>query len=233
MVLVASGPHGSGNASGSIGADTYSHNRFGQYVRNRTKPVNPNSERQAAVRSALALLTDAWAHTLLPTDRANWEDYAKNVVMKNRLGEDILLTGFNHFIRSNVWPVMIGGPFVGASPVIFELPAQDPKFAVAASEATQTLTFTFDDTRDWAVEANARLICYMGLPQNLQRNFFGGPWRHVGFIHSLNGAAVTPHDFAPIPYHVAVGQKIWCYGRIRRADARLSAPFSCQADIGA
>ncbi|GAH50296.1 unnamed protein product, partial [marine sediment metagenome] len=35
--------------SGSIAGNTFARNRFGNYMRSRTKPVNPNSTRQTDI----------------------------------------------------------------------------------------------------------------------------------------------------------------------------------------
>lgn len=233
MVLVASGPHGSGNASGSLGPDTYSHNRFGQYVRNRTKPINPNTARQIAVRSALTTLTDRWSQTVTAVQRAAWNLYGSSVVMKNKIGEDTLLTGFNHYLRSNVPLMVIAATPVDAGPVIFELPAKDPTYAVAGSEATQVLTLTYDAAMAWATETGGYMFHYQGSPQNPQRNFFGGPWRLLGMTSGVDGAPPASPDLLGVQFAIAEGQRQWVYARIARTDGRLSEPFSADVLVGA
>lgn len=233
MVLVASGPHGSGNASGSIGPDTYSHNRFGQYVRNRTKPVNPNTALQVAVRSILTQLTQRWSQVVTAAQRTAWDLYGSSVVMKNRLGEDMLLTGFNHYLRSNVSRLQAGATIIDPGPVIFELPEADPTFAVTGSEATQLLSFAFDVNLAWIDEDDAHLIKFQGSPQNPQRNFFGGPWRLLGTIDGDSVSPPTSPDDEAVAFAIAQGQRQWVYGRIARADGRLSEPFRADCITGA
>ena len=212
--------------SGSVGGSTFARNRSGNYVRSRTKPVNPNTARQVAVRAALAFLTDRWAQTLTANQRIAWNLYASNVVMQNKLGESINLSGFNHYIRSNAWLAHLGAPTVDDGPVIFEIPAADPAFAVTISEGTQVWTITFDDGMDWVSEDGASLIMYNGQPQNAQRNFFDGPWQFMNSIAGNNGAPpVSPLDRAA-SYTYTEGQRAWVYARILRADARLSQPFT-------
>ena len=233
MVLVASGPFGSGNASGSIAGSTYSHNRFGQYVRNRTKPVNPKSAGQVAIRTALAQLTSRWSNELTTPQRTAWETYAANVVMKNKLGQDILLTGFNHYLRANVERLRSLYTVHNDGPTVFELPEADPQFAITASEATQTITCAYDATLDWNNEANGHLWIYQGLPTNRQRTFFGGPWRLVGCqTGSVEDPPASPYLAAAL-FPIAAPQRLWCYARISRGDGRLSAPFSTQCLVGA
>lgn len=211
--------------SGSIGANTFARNRSGNYVRARTSPVNPNTARQVAVRSAIATLTVRWSSTLTAVQRTAWNLYAESVNMLNRLGETILLSGFNHYIRSNVTRETGPTVLIDDGPTIFELPAHDPTFAVTASEATQQLTITFDATMDWAVEDDSFLFLFQGQPQNAQRNFFAGPWRFINYVGGVDpGGPVTPHVEIG-PFAIAEGQHQWVYGRISRADGRLSEPF--------
>lgn len=47
------------DARGSIGGQVFSKNRFGNYMRARITPVNPNSARQAVVRAIVQALAAA------------------------------------------------------------------------------------------------------------------------------------------------------------------------------
>lgn len=211
--------------AGSIAGTTFARNRYGSYARARTKPVNPNTARQQAVRAALAELTARWAQTLTAAQRAAWDLYGANVVMTNRLGESMNLSGFNHYLRSNAWLARMGGTIVDAGPVIFEIPAVDPAFSVTASEATQQITWGYDDTMDWANETDAWLLLYQGSPQNPQRNFFAGPWRQCSQLQGVTGAPPASPLITGVVFAIAELQRAWCYGRILRADGRLSQPF--------
>lgn len=218
---------------GSIAGNVYSRNRYGAYARARTVPINPNTALQQAVRATLAVLTVRWSQTLTAVQRTAWNLYAANVTMTNKLGEAINLSGFNHYIRSNLeFRNRLAGN-TDAGPTVFEIPDADPTFAVTASEATQQLTFTFDNTLNWANETGAAMFLYQGSPQNAQRNFFGGPWQYVDRI--LGDVAVPP--VSPLPFAVsfpiAEGQHQWVYARIRRVDGRLSQPFRADVLTGA
>ena len=211
--------------SGSIAGNTFARNRSGNYARAKTKPVNPNTDRQAQVRAAIAFLVNRWSQTLTLAQRTAWNLYADNVNMKNRLGETIQLSGFNHYIRSNSWLAARGLPTIDPGPVIFELPTHDPAFAITCSEATQQITFTYNSTLPWATEDDSFIQFFQGSPQNHQRNFFAGPWRYCSAVGGVLGAPVaSPHVVASV-FAMAEGQRQWVYARIMRADARLSEVF--------
>jgi len=214
---------------GSIAGNVYSRNRSGAYMRARTKPVNPNTTRQQAIRAAIAFVCARWSETLTKAHRDAWGVYGANVPMKNRLGETIYLSGFNHYIRSNAGRVQLGFAAIDTAPVIFELPAKDPSIAIAPDAGDQLLNFSFDNTMAWANEDDGVLYLYQGLPQNAQRNFFGGPWR---WVMCVGGDSITPPtspDVAPCVFAIGEGQHQWIYCRIQRADGRLSEQFRADA----
>src|SRR5438309_10637939 len=64
-----------GQMSGSIADNTFSHNKGGQYVRQRRVPTNPNSVKQQAARTILATLSAAW-RTLSATNQQAWNNWA-------------------------------------------------------------------------------------------------------------------------------------------------------------
>lgn len=220
------------SASGSTGGTTFARNRYGAYMRNRTKPVNPNSSRQQSVRGALSTLTVRWSQVLSDIQRQAWNDYANSVTVKNKLGEDVYLTGFNHYIRSNSLLVRAGLDPVDAGPTIYELPSPDDTMIVDVNSVTGgKLSISFSTTAGWANEPGGHLFIFAGQPQNPQRNFFNGPWRYAG---KADGDASTPPT-SPMeldnPFTPGSGNKQWVYNRVIRADGRLSEIYVAIASV--
>lgn len=211
--------------SGSIAGTTFARNRFGNYARARTKPVNPNTDLQGVVRDAMSAMTTRWAQTLKDSRRKMWNTYAAGVAMKNRLGESVFLTGFNHYLRSNIPRVQAGLAVIDDGPTIFELPAKDPTFAITASQLSQKIEVTFDNAMDWAKEPGAYMLKYQGSPQNPQRNFFAGPWKFMDSIAGCADPLPSSPDSEDVVFPITELQRLWVYARITRADGRLSAPF--------
>lgn len=218
--------------SGSKGGTTFARNRFGAYARQRTKPVNPSTERQQAQRSIFALLTNLWNTTLTQAQRDAWDLYAANVPMLNRLGQVINPTGFNHYCRSNSLILQVGGTRVDDAPQVYLKGEQDPTFEVTGVESTQELSITFDGTLEWANEVGGYMAIFLGLPQMTKVNFFKGPWRYAG---NIKGAATPPTSPQTInvSFPVTEGQKIWAQARIIRSDGRVSDPFRSTGVVGA
>lgn len=219
--------------AGSIAGTTYARNRFGNYARARTKPVNPRTARQVKIRGIMATLTERWADTLSDAQRTAWNLYGSSVAMQNRLGETIYLTGFNHYIRSNVWHLDLGQTIIDAGPTNFTLPEQDGTITITASEGTQLISIAFDDGLDWCTEDNAGIMILEGSPQNPQRNFFAGPYRgRSAKMGADPGGIASPQTYVAI-HTISEGQRVWVKFRISRADGRISNPFTANCVIAA
>ena len=219
--------------SGKLAGNIFARNASGNTVRAFTKPVNPNTSLQQAVRNAIIALTGRWSSTLTDAERAEWATYANAVNWQNRLGETIKLTGFNHYIRSNAAIDAAGGVTVDTGPAILSLPDGDSSMSVTISEATQNISVAFDDSMAWVDEDGGHMLVSMGTPQNITRNFFNGPWRIAGTIDGSGTVApTTPHDLTA-PFAVQEGQLVYVKARIIRADGRVSQFFRSFAICGA
>jgi len=210
--------------SGSIAGTTFARNSSGNYARARTTPVNPASAIQEKIRAVMAYLTDRWLETVTALQRAAWGDYALAVAMKNRLGESIHLSGFNHYIRSNSALLYADQTVVDAAPTVLALPDQDPTLAFSTSAATQNMTVTYDDTAAWCDEVGGFLMMRMSRPQNPTRNFFAGPYLWADLVAGSGTPPSSPATVA-CPTPVAEGHRLWLSARIARLDGRLSEPF--------
>lgn len=230
---VNTGPVGASQMSGSLLGVVGSHNRYGLYYRNHTVPVNPQSSRQQAVRQALASLAERWSSTLTAAQRAAWKLYADSVQVLDIFGNPINLTGFQMYLRSNTVISQVGGALVDDGPTVFSLPDIDTTFAITASEASQEISVTFDNTLDWANEDDAYMAVYQGQPQLGSRTFFGGPWRYMDKVAGDAATPPTSPDAQAVAFAIAETQAQWCYARILRADGRLSNPFRTSIAVGA
>lgn len=223
--------HPYSQASGSIGGTTYSHNRYGMYVRSRTTPVNPSSGRQQSVRNIFSQLTDHWNQQLTAAERTAWNLYASNVTKKDKMGQDINITGFNHFIRSNSVVLLAGNSIIEPGPTTFSLAETDESIVATISEASQQISLAFDTNLDWVGETNALLMVLMSKPQNGGRAFIDPVLRYAD---EIDGDSVTPPtspQTMTVPFAVAQGQAVFVQCRILRADGRLSEPFRYTATV--
>jgi hypothetical protein len=88
-------------SSGSIADRTHSHNRAGQYVRNRRAPVQPiGTGRRAFMRAAFGSASQAWG-AATPAERASWDAAADSHPVTDSLGQSIKLTGHQLYVAVN------------------------------------------------------------------------------------------------------------------------------------
>jgi hypothetical protein len=229
MAIFTAGP-AIAEIRGSQGGTTFSRNRHGQYTRQRSTPVNPNSPAQILARQRFNALATRWRDTLTPAQRAAWELYADNTAWSNGVGEETKLTGINHYIRSNGIALLAGQSIYDDAPGTFGIPDQEDAWTVTADATTQKVdvAYTFD------VDVDDLLYAFFtGRPIDPSRNFYGGPWRYLGMV--LGDATTPPSSPASFDsQHVlSSGQSLHVYCRRLDVDGRLTEPFRRVAAVTA
>lgn len=86
--------------SGSAANVTASRNRGGQYLRNRTAPTNPQTDRQTVVRAVMSAKSAAW-RSLTEVQRTAWNAAAANFQSTDSLGQPVAKTGHQVFVQLN------------------------------------------------------------------------------------------------------------------------------------
>lgn len=116
--------------SGSLAGTTASHNRAGQYLRNRRTPVNVvGTGRRAAIRTYFGTAAKGYA-ALSATLQAAWTSYAASYPITDALGQSITLTGQQMFVSIATQLQNVGQA----------LPTAPPASNATASAGTPTLT---------------------------------------------------------------------------------------------
>ncbi|MBA7701433.1 hypothetical protein ES703_110171 [subsurface metagenome] len=142
--------------------------------------------------------------------------------MKNRLGETIHLTGYNHYIRTNTCRLYIGATVIDVAPTVLSLPEKDP-LTQCSEEDIAAQTFTIDcSALIWGANGDQLngITLYQGLPQLATRNYFNGPWRYMGIIDPGEGAIGQATEDAVFPF--ALDQKVWFQARMLTMGGRIS-----------
>lgn len=211
-----------GNLRGSIGANTYSHNRGGDYVRRRTSPTNPNTTRQQTMRTILADFASNWSRGLTPAQRALWNTWAGQQPKEGPLGNSINLTGINGYIWCNTHIQDAGDTPITDPPVVV---APDPldTFSVDISAAlVGDVTFTATP-----LAGGRRLVMFMSLPQAgaAEPNF--KQCRIVGY----SGAAQASPWAATLPFGVQSGDQAVFFCAVYEASTGLFSQFLRHVDL--
>ena len=218
---------------GSIGGQVHSRNRYGNYTRARTTPVNPATDRQSKIRAAIQDLASRWSNVLTANQRDLWEVYAAAITRTNKLGAQIKLTGYSHFIRSNSIRLQADHNTIGDGPGNLTLPPADPLFACTVDEAAQQISIVFTPGADWNDQNFGHMYVSMSIPKAAGVAFVGGPFRIAGSLDGINGAPPASPQVLDVPFPVTEGQVIVCRGRISEEDGRLSDFFRDQSSVTA
>jgi hypothetical protein len=213
-------------ASGSVGGYTFSHNRGGMYIRQRSTPVDPGSPFQNAVRDSMSSLSQSWQEVLTDGQRDGWATYAANVPLTDQFGDSRHVTALNMYIRSNSIRLTQGFSASPNAPVIFDLGPATPPGLVAVVTPT-TATVSFNESDDWVGEDGAHMAVYVSRPKAPTINFFKNPYRYSG---SIDGDSTTPPTTPatitlPFTYDIDEAQRMFAQFRVTRVDGRLTTPF--------
>lgn len=202
-----------GEMSGSIAGNTWSHNRGGQYVRQRRTTSNPMTERQTTVRGWLATTSNKW-RDLTDAQRLSWKNWAAANPVINRLGESIQLSGHSAFNMLNTRILDRGGATATVPPTTAgPFPVLSISGVVSAAAGTLALTFTVTP-----IGAGKRIAVWStGAGRSSQ-----DPNRNQARLVAYTAAnAASPQTIA-LPYAVGVGDVINFWVAVLQDDGRLS-----------
>lgn len=150
--------------SGSYQGLTASHNRYGQYIRNRSMPVNPNSTFQSQARNRLTSMAQTW-DTLTDVQRAGWTSLGESMTRTDSLGQTYTLTGLQAFVSVNSLNLTAGDATVTAAPA-FASPGGLTTATVTLTNAAFSIAYTATP-----LAAATRLFAYASPQRSSGRNF--------------------------------------------------------------
>jgi len=168
-------------SSGSYQDLTHSRNRFGQYVRSRATPVNPNSTFQAAVRSRLANNASNW-RSLTAVQQEGWASLGAMIERSDSLGQTYSLTGFLAYCLVNNNKAAAGDALVADAPAYAP---PDPLTTIVGTATIATLSVAYTVT---PLPANTRLFISASPQRSAGRMYEGD----VRLITVTAAAAASP-----------------------------------------
>lgn len=189
-------------ASGSVGGVTYSHNRFGLYLRARRKPVNPNTTSQQAVRASLATASSAW-RSLTAAQRAAWEVYAANTPMVNSLGLPVFMSGQQQFTATNSIAQRLASITIADAPTIPGRVALGVPSSVVIDASTASFTAS-----GLSVPDGVNVGIYLSSPIPDGVTFFAGPYQAQSGVAAASGTVTDTGLTARNGVPFAAGQRI-------------------------
>ena len=132
-------------ASGKLNGLVDAKNKGGQYFRNFSVPLNPDTTAQALVRNRLTGFSQNW-QSLTDGDRLSWENFALLHPRTNALGAIRHLSGFQVYVSANNNIANGGGVAIDVAPASAAVPALSALSVVADGSGPNVLDVTFAPT---------------------------------------------------------------------------------------
>ena len=168
--------------SGSIAGTTASHNRYGQYERNRRSPTQSPTERRTAIRTLFAAASAAYS-ALSETLAAAWGAYASSHPVTNRLGQSVTLDGHAMYVRVNTARANSGTAVSDDVPTTDEVAFNPALASVAAGPAGLNVTVGNQG-------ASTKVLIQAGPPRSLARTY-EGLWSQLAVAPPSSAAAIN------------------------------------------
>lgn len=210
-------------ASGKLRGLVASHNKGGTYFRGKTIPTNPATAGQVAARARVGTLQARFRLTLTAVQKAAWAVFAENTNVIDRLGNSVLLTAQNWYLKANTIRMQGGFGFADAAPTTFALSTLSPLFGTVTASSTNLL-MSWNQVDDWQGNTStAGVNIYASRPQNPTINYFTGPYFFAGTIRSTAGSGTVG---LALPFVAGpTGTKIFIRAVATAVDGRPSSVF--------
>lgn len=151
-----------GPMMGSLGANTFSKNKGGYFVRIRKAPTNPQSARQTEVRGWMQQLATSW-RAISDEEQSAWAAYAAGKPFVDSLGNTYFLTGMQIWIKLNL-PLLDAGDTMITTPP--SAGGQESHEVNITYTDADTISITFDGT----YPADCRIRLWATLPHSAGAN---------------------------------------------------------------
>lgn len=155
--------------SGSYQGMTASRNRFGQYMRTRATPVQPNTPAQLNQRARMTTNAAAW-RALTDAQRAGWLSLGLAISRQDSLGQTYTMNGFMAYCSVNNNKLDAGDSAVSDAPTIVT-PADVATATVTLTAAAFSVAYTATP-----LAAANRLFVWVS-PQRSAGRKFNGDYR--------------------------------------------------------
>jgi hypothetical protein len=163
-----------GSLSGKLAGTVYSHNRWGNYIRQLVMPTQPRTVYQQNQRARIASVAERW-HDLTPSDRLQWGAFAPLIVRSDRLGQPLSYNGFTAFMLVNTERLFVGEVIKDDPPMFWQGDQPDTVlFTVAASTMSLTNVMSAGGS---LVDTGTNYLIAWSCPYQAAGAMFAKTWR--------------------------------------------------------
>lgn len=191
-----------------LNGSVLSKNRFGNYMRNKTTPVNPQTTHQQNARAILSAMSQGWAG-ITQAQRNAWGALAQTLPFTDIFGDPKVLTGQQMYVKLNSNLQKIGGAAVSNAPVKESVPAVAIT-ALAATAAGGALTGLDATISPATVPAGFSVAVYATPAINPGVQFVKNRYRFLGVAPAPVGGVIDLEPLWNARYGgIVSGQKVF------------------------
>lgn len=211
---------------GSIGGTSYLTSRSGMIRQAKPKPTNTSSPQQRTARAIFQTLAIAWRDSLTQAQRDSWTNYAKSTPVTGCLGDTLVLTGSQMFLRCNSLRHFFNLAIVSNGPTTPGLDSTGP-IQVFVNGGDPFLFVVYDRFSPWAIEIGGAIVVRSSRWLAQARNSYKAKTR---FLAADGRAPFIPSGFFQLPANAygqltsdsTTGQKFLVEVITLRVDGRIS-----------
>ncbi len=195
----------------SLNGSTFARNRGGNYFRNKTTPINRQTDAQMVLRNAFGNIAQAW-QGLTESERQTWNDAVPDFSYQDQFGDTRNLSGAQLHQKLNQNLAVVGVAPITTAPIkvpVFQIGSA----SVVTSAATQDMDLTISPS---PIPAGISIVVQATRPVSAGRSFLKNEYRTIHVI--TGGGAVTALDisafwaarFATYTAGQRIGFRLWC-----------------------
>jgi hypothetical protein len=173
-----------GEIRNKIAAMVFTRNKAGAAIRLRITPINRRSTLQTTRRQVLSSLSANW-RGLSAANLAAWNAAAANFPQSDNLGQTVLLTGQQLYVRCNANLALVGVAAVSTAPVVTTFATL--AYGTVTATAAGTFSIAFTPT---PVAAGYNLVVYASRAVSAGKSF--APNSAFKFITFVAAAGTSP-----------------------------------------
>lgn len=164
-----------------LNGSVFSKNRAGNYLRNKTTPVNPRTSFQQAIRQQLGSLSSKW-NALTESQRATWRGAVTNFPYTDIFGDRKELDGKSLMIKLNMNLLNVGKPEIDVAPKVVAI----PELTLVSGDASVGSGIALGISPG-TVPTGYSLLVYATPPQNAGVYFMKNRFRSLGAFEATAG----------------------------------------------
>ena len=160
---------------GKLGGNVFSANRYGEYVRQYVKPINPNTQGQSDARGSFSQALAMW-HSLTAEEKQAWQSFADTAFM-SKSGINAFMSLRNRAINNqrlvnattaNLPTLLMGNGTVEAGQYTAPTNAPDPALSPPVDLQLDDIGISYSDIEDkYTIDATMFTVGGAAVPESI------------------------------------------------------------------